>query len=484
MAKNKIEKSWLAVCVFAAPLSVLLFAQCGSVAFMGGPIDDGGMSADFGVGTVVPDAGDAGAWDAALPADDMPDFLGSARSFAVLGGQTVTSTGGTNITGNLGVSPGITLTGFPPATVATGAIHLGDAVALQAQLDLITAYNALKAQACTVNLTGQELSGLVLKPGVYCFSTSAAISLVSNLILDAQGNPNAVFIFQIGSTLTTGNNTAVKVINGGSDCNVYWQVGSSATVGVGTALAGNIIALSSITLQTGATLSGRALTQNAAVSLDNNAVSFATCAAVPPTADLAITVTSGQPSAAPGSTFAYLVSVFNRGPNQVQNATVTTQFIASGGPAPTPVAWTCTATASSSCAMPSGSGDATTKLSLTVGGSAVFIVAVTVPAQGAGLLGYRAQVAPSVTVPDPNLANNSATAVLSIPEAGTDMRSGDASAEMNQQKKTLAGGGFSCNTTGRGSSSEAVFWLGMLLLGTLTRRFRPRASRRLEFLVA
>src|SRR5687767_13249337 len=134
--------------------------------------------------------------------------LGSAASFAVLGGQTVTNTGPTVVNGNLGVSPGAAVTGFPPGIVVGGTINAANAVALQAQNDLTIAFNALAGQACNTNLTGQNLGGRTLVAGVYCFSSSA--QLTGPLILDAQGNPNAVFIFQIASTLTTASNSSVQ----------------------------------------------------------------------------------------------------------------------------------------------------------------------------------------------------------------------------------------------------------------------------------
>lgn len=205
--------------------------------------------------------------------------LGSAESFTVLAGSTVTSTGATTITGNLGVSPGLAVTGFPPGIVAGGTIHAGDATAAQAQIDVTLAYTTLAGQACDVDLTGQDLGGLTLTEGVYCFSSLA--QLTGNLTLDAQGNADAVFTFQIASTLTTASNASVVVINGGGDCNVFWQVGSSATLGSGSAFAGNVLAVASVTLATGASVSGRVFGRNGAVTMDTNDLSIESCPVSP-----------------------------------------------------------------------------------------------------------------------------------------------------------------------------------------------------------
>ncbi len=192
-------------------------------------------------------------------------------SFAVLGGSTVTNTATpTIVTGNLGVSPGSAVTGFPPGIVTGGTIHAADTVAADAQTDLTTLYNNLANSACNTDLTGQDLGGLTLTPGVYCFSTSA--QLTGTLTLDAQGNSNALFIFKIGSTLTTASAASVVLINSTSSCGVFWQVGTSATLGTGTTLAGTIVALSSITLNTGSSVDGRTLARNGAVTLDNSHV--------------------------------------------------------------------------------------------------------------------------------------------------------------------------------------------------------------------
>ncbi|WP_394753273.1 ice-binding family protein [Crenothrix sp.] len=209
--------------------------------------------------------------------------LGTAQSFAVLGGSTVTNTGPTIIaTGDLGVSPGSAITGFPPGTVTTGTIHAGDAVAAQAQSDNAIAYNNLASQACNTTYgIPTNIGGMTLVPGVYCFSSSA--QLTGTLTLDAQGDPSAVWVFKVGSTLITAVNSSVQIINGGQQCNVFWQVGSSATLGTGTSFVGNILALASISLNSNTDVSGRALARNGAVTMDSNAVSISVCAVSPGT---------------------------------------------------------------------------------------------------------------------------------------------------------------------------------------------------------
>jgi Ice-binding-like/PEP-CTERM motif len=220
--------------------------------------------------------------------------LGTAGDFAVLAGSTVTNTGPTVINGgDVGVSPGTALTGFPPGTITPPfTTHLGDAVAAQAQNDLTTAYNAAAGLAPTQNLTGMDLGGLTLTPGVYFFSSSA--QLTGTLTLNDQGNANAQFVFQIGSTLTTASNSSVVTINDGNStmpgCTVFWQVGSSATLGTGTAFEGHILALTSITMTTGATiLDGSALARNGAVTLDSNSITnCVSSASVPEPASLTL----------------------------------------------------------------------------------------------------------------------------------------------------------------------------------------------------
>ncbi|MEP7014759.1 MAG: autotransporter domain-containing protein [Verrucomicrobiota bacterium] len=203
-------------------------------------------------------------------------MLGSAETFAVLGNTTVTNTGVTIVDGDLGVSPGTAITGFPPGSVVNGSIYTGaNAVAVQAHADAMTAYNFLVGESAGTNLTGQDLGGLTLNPGIYKFNTSAF--LTGTLFLDTHGDPNAVFHFQIGTTFVTAALSSVITLGlgGAPGLNIFWQVGSSATLGANTALDGNILANTSITLTTGAGIRGRAIAIGAAVTMDSNMVSNA-----------------------------------------------------------------------------------------------------------------------------------------------------------------------------------------------------------------
>jgi Ice-binding-like/Bacterial Ig-like domain (group 3) len=244
--------------------------------------------------------------------------LGTAASFAVLAASTATNTGPTVITGDLGLSPGTSVTGFPPGTLI-GTAHVADAVASRAQTDLKAAYDDAAAQPPTANLTGQDLGGRTLTPGVYHFASSAG--LTGTLTLDGQADPHAVFVFQMGSTLTTASDAQVVLTNGALASEVFWQVGSSATLGSDTALQGTVMALASITMVTSTTiLSGRALALNAAVTMDTNRITVppAACGAAPapgcrvPTI-AAITASSANPSTA-GQPVTFMATVVAGGP--------------------------------------------------------------------------------------------------------------------------------------------------------------------------
>jgi len=196
--------------------------------------------------------------------------LGGSGAFAVLAGSTVTGTGATALTGDLGVSPGTAVTGFPPGTFS-GTIHAGDATSATAMADLTIAYNDAKGRTLAPVTVAGNLGGLTLPPGLYKSTSGLSISS-GDLTLDAQGDANAIFIFQMASTLTTTAGRAVILAGGAKSTNVIWQVGSSATLGTTSVFKGTIMADQSITLNTGASLNGRALARIGAVTLASNAV--------------------------------------------------------------------------------------------------------------------------------------------------------------------------------------------------------------------
>ncbi len=221
---------------------------------------------------------EAGGTDATVEGGTLvAPALGTARTFAVLAGSTITNTGtATAIFGDVGISPGTALVGLTAGQV-TGTLHLGDPAAMKAEADLTTAYNDLARRPCEHTMTDVDLGGKTLPPGVYCFAVAAA-QAVGDLTLDGQGDPNAVWIFQIASTLTISPNLATTLIGAGNACNVYWQVGSSATINGGAQLKGNVFAQASISLLNGAHVSpGRTLTQTAAVTMQNADISNAGC---------------------------------------------------------------------------------------------------------------------------------------------------------------------------------------------------------------
>jgi type VI secretion system secreted protein VgrG len=195
-----------------------------------------------------------------------------------LGATTVTNTGPSTLGGDLGVSPGLALTGFSTATIG-GATHAGDAPALQAESDLSTAWTVAAGLSATGGSLGSALAGGTLNPGVY--NASSDLDLSGAVTLDGQGDPAAVFVFQVGSSLTTASNTSIVLTGSAQACNVFWQVGASATLGTGSSFAGTVMALQSITVTTGTTVEGRALARNGAVTLDNNVFTTPSCATAP-----------------------------------------------------------------------------------------------------------------------------------------------------------------------------------------------------------
>ena len=209
------------------------------------------------------------------PTQKNIDILGNAAVYAVLAGSTTTNSGQTTIIGTLGVSPSTGIAGTA-VTLIGGSFHAGDPHSLNAQDSLTYAYNFLAGLAKGTDLTGTDLVGLTLRPGNYGFTSSAFLS-AGILTLDANGNADAEWVFQIGSTLITSTGAEVRVIGGGSPFNVYWQVGSSATISQNTKMVGNIVALASISFGVDAILQGRALARNSAVNMISNYIASAPC---------------------------------------------------------------------------------------------------------------------------------------------------------------------------------------------------------------
>jgi hypothetical protein len=227
-----------------------------------------------------------------LPASAATSInLGSATPYAVVAGTTITNTGSSVISGDLGLSPGTSITGFPPGT-ASGTTDAADALALAAQTSSTAAYGVAASATPFTTVAGGTLGG-TLAPGVY--QSASALALNGSVTLNGGGNPDAVFIFQAGSTLTTASGSVVVLENGAQACNVFWQVGSSATLGTGTSFSGTILALASVTADTGASVQGRLLAQTGAVTLNDNTVTVPVCA-------LAVTTTTTTTTTAPTTT--------------------------------------------------------------------------------------------------------------------------------------------------------------------------------------
>lgn len=230
-------------------------------------------------------------------------LLGTTSGFAVLAGSTITNTGSTTVTGDMGLSPGTAVTGFPPG-VLSGVQQINNAVAVQAKSDLQTAYNNLASQSVSATVS-TELGGTTKTTGVYN-SADGTFGITGTLTLDGQGDPNAVFIFKTATTLVTAGASAINLINGAQACNVYWQVGSSATLGSLSNFKGSILAQTAVTLTTGAQVSGRIFAQTAAVTLDTNSVTVSNCAVV----DAVVPVVGGGPA---NATITVVKQVINDG---------------------------------------------------------------------------------------------------------------------------------------------------------------------------
>ena len=206
-------------------------------------------------------------------AAQAPVGLGTAGSFAVLAGAGITNTGPTTVNGNIGTFPTTSITGAGSMTV-NGTNEGGNSLTQGAKSDLVTGYNTAAGEGPTTAVAA-DLGGQTLTPGIY--NSASSLGLTGALTLNAGGDPNALFVFQAGSTLTTASASSVSLINGAQACNVFWQVGSSATLGTGSSFRGTILALQSITVTTGTTIVGRALARNGAVTLDTDTITVPGC---------------------------------------------------------------------------------------------------------------------------------------------------------------------------------------------------------------
>jgi hypothetical protein len=250
--------------------------------------------------------------------------LGTTSTFAVLAGSAITNTGSTVIHGDIGISPGTSITGFPPGIQSSGTTHDADGVALGAENALITASGDAAGRTPFTTVTA-DLGGSTLVAGVY--RSTSSMGLTGTVTLNGAGDSNSVFIFQAASTLTTASSSTIALENGAQACNVFWQVGSSATLGTTTNFAGTILATTSITLNTGATVNGRALAIGGAVTMDDNTITVPTCNLSTPTtttSSTTSTTTTTSPSSATTTTSTTLGS------------TVTTVAVGSSSPTTTP----------------------------------------------------------------------------------------------------------------------------------------------------
>ena len=226
--------------------------------------------------------------------------MATAANYSVLAASTVSNTNPSVLAQSVGLAPGSSIVGFPPGIVqAPGTIAATNPVTLTAQDDLTIAYLDAAGRSVEFTQTNPDLVGQTLIPGVYAATAKAPLSLSGQLVLDGQNDPNAVFIFQTDSTLITGSASSIALINGASECNIFWQVGSSATLGTGSTFVGNILALTSITVTSSVTVHGRALARNGAVTLDNDTFTQPSCTptteSTPPTTVVPATTSAPAP---------------------------------------------------------------------------------------------------------------------------------------------------------------------------------------------
>lgn len=333
-----------------------------------------------------------------------PVGLATAGTYSVLGGQTVTNTGPSRLNGDLGVSPGTAITGFPPGQIG-GSRHAADANALQAQSDLTIAYDDAAGRAPTGSVAG-DLVGQTKVAGVY--KSTGPLALSGTLTLDAQGDPSSVFIFQVASTLTTATASYVNLINGAQACNVFWQIGSSATLGTASVFRGSILALTSISVQTNALVQGRALARNGAVTLDNDTFTSAACGATVPATPTSTTVAVAPKSTTTGTTVTVTATVTG-----TTTPTGTVVFTSGGtvlGTAPV------NSTGHARLRLPVGSVPGTKTIVATYTGSTTQLPSTSPPAT---LTVRSAPPAPSSTAPGGSTGAGSTGAVSTAPTAST-----------------------------------------------------------------
>jgi Ice-binding-like/Bacterial Ig-like domain (group 3) len=372
--------------------------------------------------------------------------LGTSASYSVLGGQSVTNTGTTDLAGNLGVSPGTAISGFPPGIVH-GVKHAADAPALQAQSDLTTAYNVAAGEAPDASVSG-DLVGQTKVAGVY--NSSGPLQLSGTLTLDGQGNPNSVFVFQVASTLKTASASYINMINGAQACNVYWQVGSSATLGTNSLFRGTIMALTSITVTTGTVVQGRALARNGSVTLDSDVFTSAACGTSSALTSTSTTINAAPRPATAGKHTTLTATV--TGPGGTPTGTVT--FFSGATPIGTV---RLTATGHASLTIPSG-GVGSRLISARFNGS----VSARPSTSPTTRLTVHAAAAP--VRPAPTATSTAVPLVANVPAAGT---------------TTLAATGAT-HVLGLTSTAAAllVLGLGLLLLARAPARIRAHAKHR------